>query len=146
MSAYFRDLKSRAAEISERIAPQERGYFTTAEGDDTRAVLVSYWHARNALFDLVTSFHDDTELDDASRREAFLIAFAGALLLVDAARFLREIADQRPIVRSKFNEPAPEFGVPGGVYDAIQKSLVSTRHGWHLYHAIHYFDEHEAKL
>ena len=146
MASYFRELKSRAAEIAERISPQERGYFTTAEDDDTRALLVSYWHARNALFELVTSFQDDQELDDASRREAFLIAFAAALLLVDAARFLREAADQRPIVRSKFNEPAPQFGVPGGVYDAVQKSLVSARHGWHLYHAIRYFDEHEAEL
>ncbi|MDA1049989.1 MAG: YiiX/YebB-like N1pC/P60 family cysteine hydrolase [Planctomycetota bacterium] len=146
MAEYFRELKSRAAGIAERITPQERGYFTTLEDDDTRAVLVSYWHARNALLDLITSFQDDRDLDDASRREAFLIAFAAALLLVDAARFLREVADQRPIVRSKFNEPAPQFGVPGGVYDAVQKSLVSARHGWHLYHAIHYFNEHEAEL
>jgi len=146
MTAYFRDLKSRAAVIAERITPQERGYFTTVEDDDTRAVLVSYWHARNALFDLITSFQDDRESDDASRREAFLIAYAAALLLVDAARFLRETANRRPIVRSKFNEPAPQFGVPGGVYDAVQKSLMSARHGWHLYHAIRYFDEHEAEL
>lgn len=146
MAAYFRELKSRAAHIAERITPQERGYFTSLEEDDTRPVLVSYWHARNALFDLITSFQDDDELDDASRREAFLIAFAAALLLVDAARFLREVVDQRPIVRSKFNEPAPQYGVPGGVYDAVQKSLVSARHGWHLYHAIHYFDDNQAEL
>ena len=146
MAPYFRELKSRAASIAERITPQERGYFTTAEEDDTRAILVSYWQARNALFELVTSFREGREDDDASRREAFLIAFAAALLLVDAARFLREAADQRPIVRRKFNEPAPQFGVPGGVYDAVQKSLVSARHGWHLYHALRYFDEHEAEL
>ncbi len=146
MAEYFRDLKSRAATIAERIRPQERGYFTTLEDDDARPLLVSYWHARNALFDLITSFQDDEELNDTARREAFLIAFAAALLLVDAARFLREVADQRPIVRSKFNEPAPQYGVPGGVYDAVQKSLVSARHGWHLYHAIEYFNEHEAEL
>lgn len=146
MAEYFRDLKLRAAAIAERIKPQERGYFSTVEDDDTRPILVSYWHARNALFDLITSFQDDDELDDGSRREAFLIAFAAALLLVDAARFLREVAHLRPIVRRKFNEPAPQFGVPGGVYDAVQKSLVSARHGWHLYHAVHYFDDHEAEL
>ncbi|MBI2481036.1 MAG: hypothetical protein HYV60_21095 [Planctomycetia bacterium] len=146
MAEYFRELKSRAATIAERIKPQERGYFTTVEDDDTRPVLVSYWHARNALFDLIASFQADEELDDKSRREAFLIAFAAALLLVDAARFLREVADQRPIVRSKFNEPAPQYGVPGGVYDAVQKSLVRARHGWHLYYAIQYFNEHEAEL
>src|SRR5687768_133345 len=87
MAEYFRELKSRAALIAVRITPQERGYFTTVEEDDTRAVPVSYWQARNALFELITSFRNDSELDDASRREAFLIAFAAALLLVDAARF-----------------------------------------------------------
>ncbi|MCA9119039.1 MAG: hypothetical protein H6822_17130 [Planctomycetaceae bacterium] len=146
MAEYFRELKLRAAAIAERITPQERGYFTTVEEDDARPILVSYWHARNALFELITTFHDDETLDDESRREAFLIAFASALLLVDAARFLREVANERPIVRRKFNEPAPEFGVPGGVYDVVQRSLVSTRHGWHLYHAIDYFNEHEDEL
>lgn len=146
MAAYCRELKLRAAALAEEIKPQERGYFTTVEEDNTRAILVSYWHARNALFDLITSFQDDQDLDDASRRKAFLIAFSAALLLVDAARFLREVANLRPIVRSKFNEPAPQFGVPGGVYDMIQKSLVSARHGWHLYHAIRYFEDHEDEL
>jgi Permuted papain-like amidase enzyme, YaeF/YiiX, C92 family len=146
VAEYFRHLKARASLIAERIEPQERGYFTTAEEDDTQAVLVSYWHARNALFELVTSFQDADDLDNGSRQESFLIAFAAALLLVDAARFLREIADSRPIVRRKFNEPAPQFGVPGGVYDAVQKSLVSTRHGWHLYYAVQYFNEHECEL
>ena len=69
MAAYFRELKSRAAQLAERITPQERGYFTSVEEDDMRPVLVSYWHARNALFDLITSFQNDDELDDASRRE-----------------------------------------------------------------------------
>lgn len=49
MAEYFRELKLRAAAIAERITPQERGYFTTVEEDDARPILVSYWHARNAL-------------------------------------------------------------------------------------------------
>ena len=56
MASYFRELKSRAAGIAERISPQQRGYFTIVEEEETRSLLVSYWHARNALFDLVTSF------------------------------------------------------------------------------------------
>ena len=146
MADYFRDLKARAANLSEQITPQERGYFTTVEEDEVRPILISYWHARNALFDLITSFRDDEDRQETKSQEAFLVAFAAALLLVDAARFLREVVDGRPIVRSKFNEPAPQFGVPGGVYDSVQKSLVSARHGWHLYHAIRYFEEHEAEL
>ena len=150
VAAHFRGLKERAAALADQIAPQDRGYFTPAEDDEARALLASYWQARNALFELVTSFRDEQELDDAaddeSRLRAFLIAFTAALVLVDAARFLRELVERRPVVRRKLNEPAPQLGVPGGVYDTVQKSLVSARHGWHLFHAIRFFNEHEPRL
>jgi hypothetical protein len=146
LAEYFRELKERAAQLQAQIGPSDRGYFTPDEESSTRSLLISYWQARNALFELITSFRDDDSLDAASRPRAFLIAFAAALILVDAARFLRELVASRPVVRSKLNEPAPELGVPPGVYDTVQKSLVSARQGWHLYHAIRYFEEHEAEL
>jgi hypothetical protein len=74
------------------------------------------------------------------------VAFAGALVLVDAARFLRENFHDRPIVRHKLNEPEPYFGIPEGTYDAIQRSLTSPVHAWHLYHAVMYFDENQVAL
>lgn len=146
LGEYFQELKEREAALETQIGPSDRGYFTPNEESQTQSLLISYWQARNALFELITSFRDDESLDAASRPRAFLIAFAAALVLVDAARFLRELVASRPIVRSKLNEPAPELGVPAGVFDTVQKSLVSARHGWHLYHAIRYFEEHEAEL
>ena len=38
------------------------------------------------------------------------------------------------------------FGVAGGTYDTIQKSLLSARHAWHLYHALQYFEGNEPAL
>ncbi|MBM4001361.1 MAG: hypothetical protein FJ297_17810 [Planctomycetes bacterium] len=84
---------------------------------------------------------------DAERRPiAFLIGYCGALMLVDAARFLRELAEDRPHLKEKLNEPAPEFGIPSGVYDRVQESLLSARHAWHLYHAFRYDETHRDEL
>lgn len=146
VAVFFGELKVRAKELESRITPQERGYFRAAEEEESRALLVSYWQARNALFELITNYRTDVALDDEHRLQAFLVAFAAALVLVDAARFLRELVERRPIVRDKFNEPAAQFGVPAGVYDGIQRSLLSARHGWHLYYAWQYFQDQEPML
>ena len=37
----------------------------------------------------------------------------GDALLIDAARFLRDLAEDNPIVRRKFNEPDATLGIPG---------------------------------
>ena len=107
---------------------------------------MSYWHARNALFDLITTLRRATDLTPDEQARSFVVGFSAALLLVDAARFLRETVESRPVVKRKLNEPSPAFGIPAGVYDTIQKSLLSARHNWHLYHATQYFDQHQAVL
>jgi len=146
VAAYFERLKQSARELADRATASERGYFTPDEEEAAQGLLVSYWQTRNALFDLITSFRTDTELPDEDRPAVFLTAFAAALLLVDAARFLRETIHDRPLVRQKLNEPLPQFGIEGGVYDHVQQSLLSARNAWHLYHAIEYFEENETQL
>ncbi len=146
MSLFFEELKAGALELAEQIPAQDRGYFRPEEEDHSRALLVSYWQARNALFELIASFRREHQEDDPQHPAAFLVAFSAAVLLVDAARFLRENFHAHPVVREKLNEPAPDFGIPAGTYDTVQHSLISARHVWHLYYAISYFDEHQAEL
>lgn len=146
MAPFFEELKSHAREIVKQAGASERGYFSPREEAATGELLVSYWHARNALFDLITNLRRARELPAEQHDRAFVIGFAAALLLVDAARFLREAVEARPVVKRKLNEPAPSFGIPAGVYDTIQKSLLNTRHGWYLYHAVQYFEQHEAEF
>jgi hypothetical protein len=145
-SNYFDELKAKAAVLAQRRSAHDRGYFTPNEEDEIRAVLVSYWQVRNALLELITSFRLDTDLSDEDRPAAFLTAFAGALVLIDGARFFRETVHDRPLVREKLNEPAPQFGIPPGVYDEVQRSLMGARNAWHLYHAIRYFEENQPQL
>jgi hypothetical protein len=102
--------------------------------------MVSYWQARNALLELVHSFRRRIATYSDAEPAEFLIPYTAALVLVDTARFVRGLAEHRPVVRRKLNEPAAEFGVPGGTYDTIQKSLVSSRNAWQLTRATRYFD------
>jgi hypothetical protein len=143
---YFDELKSKAAALAQGNDAQDRGYFTPNEEDEVRGVLISYWQVRNALLELITSFRLDTELSDEDRPAAFLTAFAGALVLIDGARFLRETVHERPLVREKLNEPAPQFNIPEGVYEEVQRSLMGARNAWHLYHAMRYFEENQPQL
>src|SRR5262245_29814464 len=140
-------MQERALELKNAFIASQLGYFTPSEDDETRHLLVSYWQSRNAFIELVYSFLDDASpLSDDMRPASFLVAFSGALVLVDAARFLRENFHDRPIVRQKLNEPEPHFGIPEGTYDTIQRSLTSPVHAWHLYHAVTYYDENQVAL
>ena len=143
---YFDELRDAAIALAERRAASARGYFTPTEEDEVRALLISYWQARNALLELVASLQLEEERSPEERSATFLIGFAGALVLVDAARFLRETVHDRPLVRQKLNEPAPAFGIPAGVYDTVQQSLVSARNAWRLYEAARFFEVHQAEL
>ena len=146
LAGYFDELGQTVEKLLEDARASRRGYFTPSEEETVRRLQVSYWQSRGALFDVALSFRDDRELSETVRPEAFLVAYAAAVLLVHAARFLRESFEPLPAVRGKLNEPEPSFGIPQGMYDTVQKSLTSPRHAWHLYHAMRYFDEHEREL
>jgi len=144
MSSHFEELKSVSLTLNEQGAASTRGYFTPSEEEEIRHLLVSYWQSRNALYELVISLHDDKDVARTNHEATFLIAYAGAILLVDAARFLHDTFNDNPIVKDKINEPEPTFGIPEGVYATVQKSLTNPIHAWHLSHAMKYFKTHRA--
>jgi len=143
---HFTEMKEAAQGLFTGEQASSRGYFKPSEETNAGGLLVSYWQARNALLDLIISFRSDRELSAQDRPAAFLAAFGGALVLIDAARFLREHVHGRPVLRGKLNQPLPEFGIPEDAYETVQRSLLGTRNAWHLYHAIQYFHQHESLL
>jgi len=137
----FERLKASAGVLSEAAIASDRGYFTPSEDEEVRHMLVSYWQSRSALLELVLEMKEHQQAD-----ANFLVGFAGALVLIDAARFLFDEFDDRPTVREKLNESASDYGIPSGVYDTVQASRANPIHTWHLYHATKYFDEHGDSL
>ena len=147
IGSHFDRLKDRATLFLENFGASDRGFFTPTEDDQLRQLLVSYWHSRNALFEVVLGNRDyDEATSDEEKHVRFLIGFGGALVLIDAARFMIDHVHDRPTVRTKLNEPEPAFGIPSGVYDRIRKSLTNPVHAWHLYHALQFVDNHDQSL
>jgi len=146
LAGYFEELKGTVAELVAAASASRRGYFTPDEEQRVRQLQVSYLKSRAALFEVVLAFREAKKLPDEQAPEAFLVAFAAAVLLVDAARTMRESFESLPLVRRKLNEPEPYFGIPAGTYDRVQGSLTSARHAWHLYHAVRYFELHRGDL
>jgi len=146
IAEHFGRLKERARELIDSSEASQRGFFTPTEDEQTRHLLVSYWQSRNALFELVTSFYKVDQFEPEEQQIAVTIAYAGALVLVDVARFLRENCHHRKVVRTKLNEPEPYFGIPVGTYDFVQKSLTNPIHAWHLYHASTFVAQRREQL
>ncbi len=146
VSFHFQELKKSATLLSQSSAARQRGYFLPSEEEQVKHLLVSYWQARCALIEVVTSTHRRSQVIDANREAEFLVAFAGALVLIDAARFLRENFHENHFIRNKLNEPEPNFGLPEGIYDTVQESLTRPIHIWYLYYAIHFWEQNQAQL
>ncbi|MDP7254816.1 MAG: YiiX/YebB-like N1pC/P60 family cysteine hydrolase [Planctomycetota bacterium] len=146
LTEHLSRLKSRAQEMSNKFSASQRGYFTPTEEDDALHLLVSYWQTRNALFELIHSLGAQDEDPEGWPADAFVIAFAAALALVDAARFIYEAFDDRSVIRKKLNEGAPLFGVPPGFYDSVQRSLTKLTNSWRLYHATQFYEDNANSL
>ena len=146
LAVYFEELKQAALRLRDQFVVRERGFFSPSEDEAARQLLISYWMARTALFEVVLNYRDAEELPDSLRPARFLIGYSAALLLVDAARFLRENYHDQPVIRAKLNEPEPHFGIPPESYDTVQRSLTSPVHVWHLYHAVRYHEEQASEL
>ena len=146
LAVYFEELKQSALRLRDQFTVRERGFFSPSEDEAARQLLISYWMARAALFEVVLSYRDAEVVPESLRSARFLIGYSAALLLVDAARFLRENYHDQPAIRAKLNEPEPHFGIPAESYDTVQRSLTSPVHVWHLYHAVRFHEEHAGEL
>ncbi|HEX2477365.1 MAG TPA: YiiX/YebB-like N1pC/P60 family cysteine hydrolase [Lacipirellulaceae bacterium] len=143
---YLRDLKSQVEAIFEPGAADVRGYITPSQEIHVRQLQFSYWKTRNALYELVFDIWRDIERLDRATPQQFLVAFAAASLLVDAARFLREKFHRSDVIRRKLDEPDIVHGIPPRMYDEVQKSLTSPYHAWHLWQATRYYDRHRDQF
>jgi permuted papain-like amidase YaeF/Yiix C92 family enzyme len=140
LDAYLTELKDRAIRSERRDGLFTRGYLTPSEEMALRQLQLSYWQCRNALFEIIISTHSESKLDQrqpisSEQNYLFLIAYGAAVLLVDAARFLREQAHSVKAIRRKLDEPDPIYGIPDRMYHTVQQSLTSPYYAWRLLQA-----------
>lgn len=142
----FTELKERAEAMAAYASQMDRTYFTPSEDESIRQVLITYWQLRSALFELVYELRIAGRDKRNDYDQLFFAGYAGALVLLDAARFLRERFHASALIRHKLNEPEPSFGIPGGLYDSIQESWTNPNHMWHMFAAARYFEKHRSRL
>jgi hypothetical protein len=139
------DLKKAADEMATYATSLKRAYLTPMEDEAARRILITYWQLRNALLEMVNELRIQGARDRRKYDNLFLPGYAGALVLVDAARFLRDRFHHWTLVRRKLNEPEPSFRIPAGVYDMTQRSWTKPRHIWELFDAAKYYQRHRKQ-
>ena len=88
---------------------RERGYFSPSEDEQVAHLWVSYHGSRSALLEIIQAVRN--EVGKASREQIgeFALAYAATLVLVDAARSLRDQFGKNDLVRRKLNEAYDDF-------------------------------------
>ena len=86
LAPFFEELQSQAKQLARKTEATERGYFSTREEEATSGLLVSYWHARNALFDLITTLRRATEDRKSTRLNSSHVVISYAVFCLKNKR------------------------------------------------------------
>lgn len=146
LAAHMDRLRERAIVFHRDFATGDRGYFVPSEDDAVLALWVSYHKARAALLELIDMIRQQVGQPCEDTVLEFAIAFAAALVLVDAARFLRDLFGDDEIVRRKLNESYELFGIPEGSFDDIQLSLTDPGNALKIREATEFYDQYASLI
>jgi len=118
---------------------RERGYFSPSEDEQVAHLWVSYHGSRSALLEIIQAVRN--EVGKASREQVgeFALAYAATLVLVDAARSLRDQFGKNDLVRRKLNEAYDDFRIPARSFDKIQVSLTNPANALKIKNANEFF-------
>ncbi len=146
LAEHMTRLKEASSQFYHSTAVRERGFFSPSEDEQVVHLWVSYHMARNALFELVGKYQHAATSPAELQLSDFAVAYAAAVVLVDAGRFLRELFADETIIRRKLNESYTLYGIPANRFDAIQMSLSDPTHAIQLYQAKQFYDENASTL
>ena len=139
-------LRERAIELQSTLGARSRGYFNPSEDEQALALWVSYHKCRNALLEVIDSIRKSAGAPSHHVISEFTVAFAAALLLIDAARFLRDSFGQDEVVRRKLNESHLNYGIQEGSFDEIQMSLTDPFNAIKIREATQFHDEYFDRI
>ncbi|MBL4889310.1 MAG: hypothetical protein JKX97_04730 [Candidatus Lindowbacteria bacterium] len=146
MAPFMEELKVKAIELRTISNVENQGFFRPEDEMRTRQIHASYWQTRAAFFDLIESVRLSFDKRTDLAFPAFLIAYAAALLMIDAARFLRDNFDSIPVIVTKLNHADPAFGIPKQTYNTVQKSLTDPGNAIQLFFANQFWERHSGGL
>ncbi len=120
----LRDLEIRAAEMRREFVSEKRTYYSQADNDAIRKLLLSYLNYRTALLRLVWKYQTyETVADEKLRLRTFLNGLtAGAALYEASLKFVSQ--HQHSDAIRKLNEAEPLWGIPPNLFDTIHRNLI----------------------
>ncbi|MFA6960534.1 MAG: 1-acyl-sn-glycerol-3-phosphate acyltransferase [Opitutaceae bacterium] len=117
-----------------------RSYYTQADDEEIRRMLVTFLSYRAALLRTVWKYQrNDDVKPGAARLRALLLHYTAAAVAYDySARFVRAF-DGQDVAIKKLNEAEPRWDLPAGTYDLIRANLANAEQrqwlesGWKNY-------------
>ncbi|QDT09725.1 YiiX/YebB-like N1pC/P60 family cysteine hydrolase [Planctomycetes bacterium K23_9] len=146
LADHMNRLREDAVTFRDSFATGDRGYFSPTEDEQVTHLWVSYHQARNALLQVIDSIRSSVGEPTQETAGEFLAAYAASVVLVDAARTLRDLFGDDVIVRRKLNESFDLFGIAEGSFDAVQMSLTNFSNAIGIKRGNRFFDEHLTDL
>lgn len=152
-----------STELTDAEAANQRGYFLPDEDERLRALFAHYLSVRSTLLEAVESIQpiirelekrsiNQADNDDALwklRLQSFITGFTAATMLVRAASFIVNLADERPVVSKKLDEAEDRYHIEAKSYTLVYKNLGSTRRMWRFHEATLFYEmnlEHIDRL
>lgn len=146
LAAHIRGLRVSAVALQQTLETRSRGYFTPDEDDHVLHLWVSYHKSRSALLELIDAVRRSVGQAREERAESFAVAYAAALILVSAARSLRDLFGKNELVRRKLNESHVAYGIEANSFDAIQLSLTDPANALRLREANEFYTAQRQRL
>ncbi|MGB7329382.1 MAG: YiiX/YebB-like N1pC/P60 family cysteine hydrolase [Rubripirellula sp.] len=142
LADHMREMRLRAEAMKASFATSQRGFFTPTEDDQVVQLWVSYHMARSALLETLHSIRTTAGKASEENASEFSLAYAAALILIDAARTLRDLYSDDPLVRRKLNEAYSIYGIDQGSFDTIQLSLTNPVNALGVRQADQFYADH----
>ncbi len=146
LADHIERMRQTATTLQQTFGTGDRGFFTPSEDDQVGHLWVSYHMARAALLESIDSVRKRVGKASGEYAGEFAVAYAAALILVYAARCLRDLFGDDPIVRRKLNESYSLYGIREGSFDEIQLSLTDPTNALGIRKANQFYDEHRELL
>lgn len=120
------DLERRALAVRDEFNSGKRTYYSQADNDAVRQLLLAFINYRAALFRQVWKYQSFQQAkDEALRQRAFLCSHTAAVVLHHYALKLLTQFDRPETIR-KLNEAEPIWGIPADFYDTVRRNMMRS--------------------
>jgi len=120
------ELELTALKVQGEFASGQRSYYSQADDDAVRQLLLAYINYRAALLRLVWKYQQHERIaDERLRLRSALCQLAAGSALFDSSLKLVTLF-RRPETIRKLNEAEPRWGIPPNLHDTIRRNLAHS--------------------